>query len=52
MSLSTAGAVIRIRLVILFLTNIWLVFASLNLAIARFTIVLRDYAKPDFVIEL
>ena len=49
MPLNTAGAVVRIRLVIFFLTTTWLAISSLSSAIVRFAVVLRDCAKSDLV---
>lgn len=49
MPLSTAAALIRMRLVIIFLTITWLALASLSSATARFAVVLRDRARSDLV---
>jgi hypothetical protein len=49
MPLITAAAMIRMRLVILFLTITWLALASLSSAIVRFAVVLRDCVKSDLV---
>ncbi|OQD78003.1 hypothetical protein PENANT_c101G08340 [Penicillium antarcticum] len=49
MPLNTAGAVIRMRLAILFLATTWLAVASLSSATARFATVLRDRAMSDII---
>ncbi|KAK9846897.1 hypothetical protein MYU51_000067 [Penicillium brevicompactum] len=49
MPLSTAAALIRMRLVIIFLTITWLALASLSSATARFAVVLRDRARSELV---
>ena len=41
--------VTRMRLIVLLLTITWLALASLSSATARFAIVLRGHAKPDFI---
>lgn len=49
MPLNTAGAVIRMRLAILFLAITWLAIAALGSATVRFVAILRDRAKSDLV---
>ncbi|CAG8393831.1 unnamed protein product [Penicillium salamii] len=49
MPLNTTGAVIRMRLFIIFLAIAWLALAGLSSATLRFAIVLRDHAKSDLV---
>ncbi|KAJ5776712.1 uncharacterized protein N7511_001723 [Penicillium nucicola] len=49
MPLNTSGALIRMRLVIIFLTITWLAHAGLSSAPVRFAVALRDCAKPDLV---